>query len=201
MSLGAVLDNTSLIQSFNAFCLLTSPGYVSKQVTPPRLTQFELLQMIGLLMEDTFYEEQPYLAGHKELVRNLRGKAKWAALELTTHVETGFGYLPNDIVRHISAGFAETFTNCNIFGLCVGNFSHPEVVGAMLGRMDKKYRRRVLIFESHTNENNPSFECLDPFPATCLLVEQINSWPGLLVWAKSGEAALIPEASILKTKA
>jgi hypothetical protein len=195
--IGELIDNSFLIQSSNALFLLTSPEYLRKTDAPPRITQFELLKIIEPLNEDTFISNQPYIVLDKDQIPKLKQRARWATSELTTHVEWGTAYLPKDVLHHICEGFEETFRTFTLFGLVVGKFKEPNTIAELLRRTANKYRRNALLFDSSSDENNPSFSCLDPLPATTLLAEQIGSWPGLLIWAKSGEAALVPEAALL----
>jgi hypothetical protein len=192
-----LIDNSFLIHSSNVLSLLTSSEYLRKTDAPPRITQFDLLKILEPLNEDTFLSEQPYIVLGKDWVSKLKGRARWAASELTAHVEWGTGFLPKDVLHHICAGFEETFRTFALFGLAVGKFEEPDTIAELLRGTAEKYRKNVLLFDSSSDKNNPPLSCLDPLPATTLLAEHINSWPGLLIWAKSGEAALVPEAALL----
>jgi len=196
-----ITDSRFLIQSSNALFLLTSPGYVRKNTVLPRITQFDLLRLIEPLHEGTFFNEQPYIFAEQAWANKLETSAKSAAWDLTTHTEWGTGYLPNDVLHHICASFSESFQAFTLFGLAIGEFKESSIIAELLEKTAREYQKNALIFESSLYNGEFSFSCLDPLPATTLLAEQISSWPGLLIWAKSGEAALLSESTLLTSNA
>lgn len=171
----------------NTVAYLTVPT----QQKPPRLTTWELLEFLGSLQGE-YRERPPLFSSDPDWVHEIVQKARVASKWVDSSKFEQDAVIPTEIISHALGDLRASLSHYDLYGLAVGTWEDRDPLHAFAEHAAYSSKHNGLFLIPDLPGPRDILELFDPSPVAKKITSNPDSWPGILFWVRSGEAAFVP---------
>lgn len=171
----------------NAVAYLTVPN----QRDPPRFTAHQLREFLGLLHGE-YRERPPLISSDPGWIREISRVAENASTSFQHRDLEPDVWVGADLVAAALRELRALLSDYELYGLAVGTGNDERPLQAFAEHAAYSSRHRGLFLIPDFSMSKDVLEIFDPSPVSRKILSNPDSWPGMLFWVKTGEAAFAP---------